>query len=320
MQCAPNSKLALTIPTYNRPNVILQNLRIMLPELMRYSIAVYISDDSSNSQTQILVEQLKSQYPFIFYRRNHQRFGHDANFFASLGMANTDFIWYLGDSVFVKPGGLAYVLDKLDEDFDFYFVNVDVVDDVDRTFISSIETHQFLIDRTWYLTLSGATIYGRRSRSFLNSEENTSRWHNFPQLGLILAACSSLDVTFQWIGKNLIEINKNKKSYWQKSAFSVFVRDWSNLIRSFPKIFTRSESNKVIKSHSRNTGLFGYVSLVYLRSINALNFSILKEYEDEFRFASAINPFWAYIACCIPRNICAVTWNVASKCKKLLVF
>lgn len=313
-----NKRLSLAIPTYHRPEVVLNNIRVMLPELVKFSILVYVSDDSTDSKTETVINELKAVHPLIIYRRNDPCLGHDSNLFSTLGMPDTDFVWLLGDSLFVKPGGLEHILNSLTDDLDLCFVNAYVDDPNDRLLVCPADLHKFLLDRTWYLTLSGATIYGRRSRLFINSDFNFSKCRNFPQLGLVLEVLDQLDTKCMWIGKALIEVNKNKKSYWEKSAFKVFVRDWSNLIRSFPQIFPLEEANEVIKSHSRHTGLFGFVSLVYLRSINALNKTLLNEYAKEFMFASAINPIWAKILSFIPVNVCAFVWLTARNSKRLL--
>ncbi len=96
-------------------------------------------------------------------------------------------------------------------------------------YVSPPDMRRFLLARTWYLTLSGATIYGRGPREMIVSEERKRGWKNFPQLGLILEYCSTQRAHSYWFGLSGIGVNANKRSYWAKSAFEVFVRDWSTL-------------------------------------------------------------------------------------------
>lgn len=297
-----NPRLALAIPTYNRAAILEQNLRTMLPELQEFSLPVYISDDSTNAETKEAIASLKRNYPFLFYRHNDPRLGHDENFFSTLGTPDTDYVWYLGDSVFVKPGGLRAVLHSLESNPDFCFVNAYVKGRPDEH-IKPDQMKNFLIDRTWYLTLSGATIYSRKSRAVYVTESKKKQWKNFPQLGFVLEYCSLYRAQCEWLGEPIISINRSKKSYWDKQAFSVFAQDWGALIRSFPTLFTDTVVNKVIRSHSDNMGLFRPWGLLRLRAHNVLNIQTLNEYEKDFSVASG-HTMLAKFLCRLPQSAC----------------
>lgn len=286
----------------------------MLPELQEFAIPVYISDDSTNCETQEVISSLERDYPFLFYRHNKPRLGHDDNFFSTLKMADTDYVWYLGDSMFVKPGGFDAVLNALESDPDFCFVN-SYVDDWHDRHLKPQQTHGFLVDRAWYLTLSGATIYSRKARVLQVAENRKQQWKNFPQLGLVLEYCSLNKARCEWLGKPIIEVNQNKKSYWAKQAFSVFVRDWSALVRSFPGLFSDAEADKVIRSHSDRTGLFGPWGLVRLRAQNVLNRQTLSEFEVDFETASGYSP-WAKFLCHVPQSVCQFCLSGARRLRK----
>jgi len=294
-----NSKLALAIPTYNRPELLEENLRSMLPELAKFGISVFISDDSTNSETAKVMADLIKEYPLLTYRHNNPRLGHDANFFSTLAMPDADYVWYLGDSIFIRPGGIERALKKLEAEPDFCFVNAYVKNFEDAR-IEPEHAHQFLLEYVWYLTLSGATIYGRKSRAITVSDDTKKCWSNFPQLGLILKYCSKYDACFEWVGEMCIGVNQKKKSYWGAQAFNVFAKDWSTLIRSFPSLFNELESKQVIRSHSSNTGIFGVLGLIRLRSANILNITSYEEFETDFEIASnhsVLAKFLCYLPC-----------------------
>lgn len=310
-----NSKLALAIPTYNRAIVLEQNLRRMLPELKKFKIPVYISDDSTNFETKELISFLGKDYPYLFYRHNDTRLGHDDNFFSTLRMPDTDYVWYLGDSVFVKPDGFRVVISALESNPDFCFVNA-YVKSRQNMHVSPAQVHDFLVNHTWYLTLSGATIYGRHSRELSILEGRKGQWKNFPQLGLLLEYCGLHGASCEWLAAPLIEINQAKQSYWEKQAFSVFVRDWSVLIRSFPSLFNKVETNKIIRSHSKEKGLFEIAGLVRLRAMNVLNHDVLNEYEEEFCYASD-HIKWARFLCNVPVSVCCRVLSLGKLLKQL---
>ena len=63
-------KLAIAIPTYNRPNELGDNLNNILSVLIKEKIKVYISDDSLNDDTQDLVAKLRLKYDNFNYIKN----------------------------------------------------------------------------------------------------------------------------------------------------------------------------------------------------------------------------------------------------------
>jgi glycosyltransferase involved in cell wall biosynthesis len=296
----PNSKLAIAIPTYNRAKILEENIKIMMPELRQHGIPVFISDDSSDSQTKIVVDRLRTEYANIHYQYNQPGLGHDKNFFATLGMADYDYVWYMGDSVYCEPGSLQGILNTLETGADFIFINSYAKDEHSR-FIG--DTHAFLLMRTWYLTLTGATIYGRRPRSLAVDDSRKACWRNFVQLGLILEYCSQRPASLYWYGTPSLGFNKRKRSYWMKSAMDVFVGDWTSLIQSFPTLFSMAEMPNVIRSHAVHTGIFGLKSLIFFRANEGLSVSIIKKHEKEYAVASPSSVSMAYVVARIPVSL-----------------
>lgn len=313
-----NHLLSIAIPTYNRSDILRENLQAILPQLLKHRISVYVSDDGSDEHTLLLIEELRIEYPLLVYRKNNPRLGHDANFFATLAMPDTEYVWYLGDSLYFAPGTLAKILDALaDTRPDFCFLNAYAPNGVTRI-IDGNAVHPFLLDRTWYLTLSGATIYGRASRELYISENRRNNWKNFPQLGLILETCAQGPRRLLWIDTPVLKYNRKKSSYWLKSAFSVFVKDWSALIRSFPSLYNSEEQDRVIRSHGLNTRLFGLVNLVYLRAVGALTMEELDLHARDFTIASPISPLWARLVARLPIRLAATMWSLAITLRNLV--
>jgi hypothetical protein len=216
-------------------------------------------------------------------------------------MPDCDYVWYLGDSLYVQQGAISELIDVLDGTIDFCFVNYQVNDGTCRHIASA---HDFLVERTWYLTLTGATIYGRKPRALMPSAGRISHWRNFVQLGLILEYCSAHEASMYWYGKPALHVNKNKKtSYWANNALAVFVGDWTRLVRSFSGYFSELELQSVIKSHAIYTKLFYFKHLVFLRRHGGLSLALLHKYKNEFPVASPIKPIWAYLIAFVSAGI-----------------
>ena len=241
-----NSKLAISIPTYNRPSILRENLLIMMPEIKKYNIPIYISDDSDNDLTRDMIFDLKQQYNNIQYHKNEPSLGHDENCLMTLRLAKEEYIWYLGDSQIIAGNGIEMILDTIKENtFDFILVssvnrNVKVNSQVYFDFT------EFFIDLTWHATLTGATIY--RNAILFKSEYNNYINSNFIQLGIILEEILDSNNGLCWINKELLYHNKNKgESYWTSNTFKVFAEDWYNFISTMPDDYSVENKIKVIK-------------------------------------------------------------------------
>lgn len=92
--------LSICIPTWNRATFLQDNVSQLLREIEKcphHQIEVVISDNASTDETSVYCESLIQQYPFIFYKRNSENMGPNANFQQVIENANGTYIWLLGD-------------------------------------------------------------------------------------------------------------------------------------------------------------------------------------------------------------------------------
>ena len=59
-----NNNLAIFIPTYNRPKILKSNLVNIINQAQEFEIPVYVSDDSNNKETKIIIEEYMKNYNF----------------------------------------------------------------------------------------------------------------------------------------------------------------------------------------------------------------------------------------------------------------
>ena len=293
-----NRGLAIAIPTYNRAAILDENLRLMLPDLKQHQVPVFISDDSSDSKTEMVIERLSKEYEGFSYRHNYPSLGHDKNFFATLEMVDYDYVWYLGDSLYFKPGCLQGILESMQSEVDFIFVNSYAKDTRSRLIG---DAHEFLLEHAWYLTLTGAAIYGSRPRRLFVDECRKASWRNFVQLGLIFEYCSQNSAVVYWFGTPSIGFNKKKnRSYWTGNALDVFVEDWTMFVQSFPALFSASEMMAVVRSHAVHTGIFGIKSLILIRANGGLTVSNVQRHKRSYVLASPTSVFVTYAVALLP--------------------
>lgn len=310
----PEPTLALAIPTYNRPEILQENLVRMLPELKEFGVPVYISDDSTNEETGRIVETLRNSYEQIYYRRNTPGLGHDRNCLATLAWPSEDYVWYLGDSLYFREGTIGPLLRILTEDPSLIFVNAYVESEKYSTGIIQ-DPKAFLVDTLWYLTLSGATVYGPEPlRGIREREIGGPVYTNFMQLGLILEHLSNHPSRFYWWGERVIQFNKNKTSYWLKNAIKVFVLDWIRFVESFG-YFSLNEKNCIIKSHAVRTNLFGLINLINIRSKGGISLGLCYQHRYAIKRASNSPLLLFIVVSIIPKRL---VLYLSSVCKFLI--
>jgi abequosyltransferase len=298
----PSNLLAIAIPTYNRAVILEQNIRAMLPEIIKLSLPLYLSDDSNTDSTAEVVARLREEYPHIHYRRNVPGLGHDKNFVSTICLPSEDYVWFLSDSSIVEAGALEAVYAVLlDQRPDMLFVNAERrCDDTQEYTVSDIR--DFIRKRAWHLTLTGATVYSRAAGAV--SEEEVAQWRNFPQLGLILRYCLSGNRKLIWMGSMNVLSNKSKKSYWAAAVIDTFVVDWINVIKTCSTSYSDTDLRGMILSHSLHTKLFGLMNLIRHRANGALSLSSIRTNREGLQMASQTSYGTLLIIAATPRAVC----------------
>jgi hypothetical protein len=283
-------QLAIFYTTYNRPEIITDNISRLIPQLTKYSISVYIFDDSNNNETEIAIRKLQEVCHFINYFHNKPSLGHDTNFFNIYSIHDVNYVWYLGDSIYIKDGVIDQIfkiINKSSIEYDFIFVNYNHKDTL-NTSVSVCS--EFILDKIWFLTLSGATLYGINSRKLIVSDNIKSKWRNYPQLGLILKSFTSGFTHCYWFGTQGIDLHPLKRrSYWTGDVINVFVNDWTWIINSFSSLVNAKDFKQLLKSHAMNSGIFKWNRLILYRSHCGISFNqILKNWRNFIRASNTI--------------------------------
>ncbi|OEF29492.1 glycosyltransferase family 2 protein, partial [Vibrio rumoiensis] len=270
-----DNNLALAIPTYNRCDILAENLLNMMPELNRFNIPVYISDDSSNNETRDMISDFKKSYPYIYYYRNTPSLGHDDNCYKTLSLPNEKYIWYLGDSMIIKPGSVEAILKLIrNNSYDFIITNSENRGLSLKTGLLT-DKNKVFSDLAWHLTLTGACIY---SKDIIKKHKNIDYFKNFPQTSIILKSICQ-DCKLYYLNEFGTALNVKKVSYWNDNVFDVFAKDWVKFIRCIQKYCDENfDATEVIKSHSKNTGIFGVSNLINYRISGVLNFRKYTKY------------------------------------------
>ena len=284
--------LAIATPTRNRVSALKQNLTGMIPELKQYDIPVYICDDSTNDDTEKMIYELSREYPKIFYTKNTPPKGHDKNCINTITKPSTDYVWYLGDSAIALPGTISLIFRYIQEKPDFVFLNRQIPR-LHLGYTGKITDFQkFIVDNLWHITLTSATVYSRKALTLGLEDFDIATCRNFAQLGIIMNAVRKGCNNAIWIQQKTMIANKSgTKSYWASKTVPIFASDWATLVRSYSDILPQNKINSIIRSHSKNTGILGFFSLLNLRLHKVYTEEIREQTWDDLVIASTL-PKW----------------------------
>lgn len=262
-----NFSFSIVIPTYNRPNLLKSTILSFINEAIKYDIHIYISDDSTNDETERKIEQIKDFYPNlkIFYHKNNTNIGHDKNCIKALSLSTQDYIWYLGDASSIINGGIEKVLEICqNNEADFISCSSKSRKNIPISSKTYKDDLQLLKELGWHLTMTGVTIYKRES--LLLNSFNVNLSPNFPQMALIFHSFFfKKNIKLYWLNERLIYGSGKKQSYWKNDFIKVFIDDFKKTLLNLPQKYDKKTIDFVIKNHSINTGVLRYYRFISSR-------------------------------------------------------
>jgi len=280
----------------------------MLPEIRKFSIPIYVSDDSPNHETKDMIVELHKKYKYIFYKKNMPSLGHDKNLMKSIKLPDTDYVWLLGDSIAIEKGAISKILKTINRNrSDIIAINARGRD-IDFPSGGYCNHNDVLSKFGWHLTLTGATLYSKKAVQ-LARELNFSSYRNFPQFSLIYHYLAE-KCSFCWTNDKLIYSNKNKKSYWANNVFSVFIDDWSDAVNHLPISYNRKVQNGVIVDHSIKSNIFNIKTMLYFRGLGYYNWEEHKKYAHILSLHSGLSRVTLFIIALFPIWIVSIARKI----------
>jgi len=269
-----NQRLAITIPTYNRADFLDYSLEVHIPIMQVHNIPIYISDNASTDNTQLIVEKWQQVYPYIYYHRNDENLGPDKNFEIALRRPKEDFVWLLGDTYYISFRVVSHVLEIVinNKNSDAIVLNLESRLDIDDKVYTD---HCLLLSELGGLmSCMSCLVYSKN----IIRVSDFSRYYfsHFLQTGVLLEMLAKKEFSLYWLGSySVLSINnKNlKKTNWSftKSAIDVGVNDWLNFIFSLPVVYNLDSKNKAVKSFGIVSGLLTYKGILIRRPNNVFS-------------------------------------------------
>ena len=116
--------LSICIPTYNRPENLLDCLSSLSKQKKKHKFEVCISDNCSNYNIKKLILPFKKKLNNRL-KINKKNLGFAMNVLNVSLLAKGKFIWFLGDDDLVTSNSINYLINLIEKkkDIDFYFIN-----------------------------------------------------------------------------------------------------------------------------------------------------------------------------------------------------
>lgn len=114
-----NPLLTISIPTYNRADCIQRMVRTILPQLTEEVALIVIDNQSPYDVYTLFSEEEKQKFDL---RRNDVNIGGDANIARCFEVAQTKWVWVLGDDDMIFPDSISRVLAIIKEHPDYAYI------------------------------------------------------------------------------------------------------------------------------------------------------------------------------------------------------
>ncbi|MDA9021357.1 glycosyltransferase [Gammaproteobacteria bacterium] len=303
-----DKSLSIVILSFNRAEILIENLEALLAQLNGHNIKIYVFDDSNNDEVKQSLENNFFLNDSLGYIRNDPSLGHDLNYVTSLLYPKTDYVWIMGDSTCIYKDTLSEIFTLLQtHNPHLLLINSDGRN-IDLPSKKYNDLSNFLGDLGWHSTLTGTCIY---SRDVLNKIDMQVilRFKNFPQIASIFynkIDCPNL----YWYKKKLIFNRSYKTSYWSKKPFNVFLDDWSYAVNALPDDYSREVKDMAILNHSVNTKIFSLTSMLKFRMDGALNINILRDKSLLLKTHSSIHLVFLFLLALTPKTILKILFWV----------
>lgn len=124
--------LTIAIPTFNRNcflGELLESISRQYSKEIEGSFEVFIFDNGSTDNTEILISELKSKVPFCLrYHRHAVNIGANQNIAYAAKAGDGRYVWVLGDDEIIPDGAFNKILKSLKLELDYLILNYAVYD------------------------------------------------------------------------------------------------------------------------------------------------------------------------------------------------
>ncbi len=295
-----NTNVSIAIPTYNRAQYLDYSLSINIPLAKKFDVPIYISDNNSSDETFEIVQKWMKIYDYLFYSKNEDNLGPDINFELSLKLPDTNYVWLIGDTTKITQKVFESVFIQSKEKYDLIILNeAKRVTDLKSQLITD---RNFLLSKLgWHLTQIACVLFSKEL--IHNANFSSFRDTRFIHVGVVFEFLSNKDKFLaKWnhdLSTDMLIIKNIPKISWQEETLDIWLRKWPNFVFSLPTSYSLASKKQMIITHNNKTNIFGFKSLMFLRSKGFYSLNHLLSYKKFLKVAMgrAFISEFLFVAC-----------------------
>lgn len=168
---ADSVTLAVSIPTYNRPELLRRCLLELAPQCDENGVLLHVFDDSCSPINQHVYSEISAKWACLRVILNDQNLGIDRNIDRCVSKPDADYVWVIGEDDLVVTGAVSAVLWRLKARPAYLFVNYRYISNDYSTLLhvavpnamdGSRRAGEFFAGSGWATGFLGANVIDRR--------------------------------------------------------------------------------------------------------------------------------------------------------------
>ena len=305
-------KLAICVPTYERPDVIEELLLKSLKTYSENNIDVFIYDSSPNERTKDVVWDYQSRFDNLSYvhidSAVHSNMKVYKIFQEFEKRQDNEYLWVCSDSIRWAEDIIKRICELIEEHYDFVIVNYRDVEKIGTKVFT--DKNLLFRDCAWHMTLYGATIV--RTETVLKNAD----WDGLIAKYMIPDRINHSHVAlyFEQINKMPafqafhLSVSKEKLSAstlkkipgWHHDTFYVWGTCWPSMIKALPAEYLCKK--EVIKKSGVNSSILSAENLLFLRNGGIYNLRIFLKYLGRWHALTDISIRLLLIIAIMPKD------------------
>lgn len=267
-------KLCICIPTYHREAAVEKFLHDELDLLQKYGVDLYIYDSNENTKTYEIVDAyIQKGFKNLHYKKVDSKVFPSIKVFKIFKAAASscyEYMWLIHDHTVFREDALAFILDSLKLNHDFYVLNMQA----DSYGVEEFQDlNDFLLKSAWRLNSYGASIL--KVQTFLQDinwkeilkKYNTRKSWNYSHIGMYFERASQMEgfkgCQLFFDRKDFLDFQRTEKTSWSSETLRICLECWGNIINSLPD----SYNNKIQVLRSQDKWFMSkYSILVYKKN------------------------------------------------------
>lgn len=305
-------KLSISIPTYNRSDIIDTWLTKHAAMLNRHNIDLYISDNKSNDATKQVVQDWSLLYDNIYYSCTETTLKAEYNFERCVNLPGEGWVWMVGDSYEITEATLLNVVGILDNDTDYQILNL--LGRVRYKEKGNIPIDTAVSELAGVLSCISCVIYNidRLGEVTLNAKQKSF----YPHMLNIFDGIQKRGEKVKWhqdISLQMLRFEAPRKN-WANTlrVYEIGVDGWIEAINTIQGI---NEATKLqgYKQFGKTSGLFKLRGFIWLRAQGLIDVMKYRKYKDKLKKVSPVSTNIILLISIFPKNVLQAIYQLLNK-------